>query len=61
MPTVVKFLLESGADGSLRGSFRFKLFSNPKKSMKGERGQKDCSFKSVDLSVLQFILNIFII
>ena len=36
MHTVVKYLLESGADKSLRGSCRFKLFSNPKKSIKGE-------------------------
>ena len=44
MPTVVKYLVESGADGSLRGSCRFKLFSNPKKSMKGERGRKGVFF-----------------
>jgi hypothetical protein len=36
MPTVVKYLVESGADKTVRGSCRFNLFSNPKKSIKGE-------------------------
>lgn len=36
MSSVVKYLLESGADKTCRGSCRFKLFSNPKKSAKGE-------------------------
>lgn len=36
MPTVVKYLLKSGADDTVRGSCKFKLFSNPKKSIKGE-------------------------
>jgi len=35
MPTVVRYLLESGANRSHRGTCRFKLFSNPKKSIKG--------------------------
>lgn len=35
MPTVVKYLLESGADKSVRGSCKFKLFSS-KKSIKGD-------------------------
>ncbi|KAL3790375.1 hypothetical protein HJC23_002761 [Cyclotella cryptica] len=36
MPTVVKYLLDNGADASLRGSSRFRLFSNPKKTVRGE-------------------------
>ena len=36
MSSVVKYLLESGADKTCKGSCRFKLFSNPKKSVKGE-------------------------
>ncbi|KAL7486473.1 hypothetical protein ACHAW6_012987 [Cyclotella cf. meneghiniana] len=36
MPTVVKYLLNNGADESLRGSSRFRLFSNPKKTVRGD-------------------------
>jgi hypothetical protein len=35
MPTVVKYLLESGADREVRGSCKFKLFSS-KRSIKGD-------------------------
>ena len=36
MPKVVKYLLESGADKTVRGSCKFKLFSNPKKGVRGD-------------------------
>lgn len=36
MPSVVKYLLEAGADPNLRGSSRFRLFSNPRKTVKGD-------------------------
>ena len=35
MSTVVQYLLSVGADTSLRGSSRFRLFSNPRKTVKG--------------------------
>ncbi|KAL9189093.1 hypothetical protein ACHAXT_011583 [Thalassiosira profunda] len=35
MHTVVKYLLSAGANRNLRGSSRFRLFSNPRKSVKG--------------------------
>jgi hypothetical protein len=35
MPTVVKYLLSVGAKPDLRGSSRFRLYSNPRKSVKG--------------------------
>jgi len=37
MPTVVKYLLSVGANPYLRGSSRFRLHSNPRKSVKGVR------------------------
>ena len=43
MHTVVKYLLSVGANPSLRGSSRFRLYSNPRKSVKG-----------VDLTALEF-------
>ncbi len=46
MPSVVKYLLSSrNIDPTLRGSSRFRLFSNPRKSVKG-----------VDLSALEFAM-----
>lgn len=45
MASVVKYLLSRGVDHAVRGSCRFKLFSNPRKSVKG-----------VDLSALEFAL-----
>ena len=36
MPKVVNYLLNVGADKNRRGSCRFRLFSNPKKSIRGE-------------------------
>lgn len=35
MPTVVKFLLSHGASANLEGTSRFRLFSNPHKSVSG--------------------------
>lgn len=43
MHTVVKYLLSVGADPKLRGSSRFRLYSNQRKSVKG-----------VDLTALEF-------
>lgn len=43
MPKVVKYLLSVGANPESRGSSRFKLYSNPRKSVKG-----------VDLTALEF-------
>ena len=43
MCTVVKYLLDVGANRNLRGSSRFRLYSNPRKSVKG-----------VDLTALEF-------
>lgn len=46
MPSVVKYLLSCrNIDSSLKGSSRFRLFSNPRKSVKG-----------VDLSALEFAM-----
>ena len=45
MCTVVKYLLDVGANRSLRGSSRFRLYSNPRKSVKG-----------VDLTALEFAI-----
>jgi len=45
MATVVKYLLSVGANINLRGSSRFRLYSNPRKSVKG-----------VDLTALEFAI-----
>jgi hypothetical protein len=45
MCTVVKYLLEVGANRNLRGSSRFRLYSNSRKSVKG-----------MDLTALEFAL-----
>jgi hypothetical protein len=45
MCTVVKYLLDVGANRNLRGSSRFRLYSNPRKSVKG-----------VDLTALEFAI-----
>ena len=46
MPSVVKYLLScNNIDYTVRGSSRFRLFSNPRKSVKG-----------VDLTALEFAM-----
>ena len=45
MPNVVKFLLSVGANPNVRGTSRFRLYSNPRKSVKG-----------VDLTALEFAI-----
>lgn len=45
MSSVVEFLLSVGADIGLRGSSRFRLYSNPRKTVKG-----------VDLTALEFAI-----